>query len=147
MPERTADATWRGSLQEGDGTMRMGSGAYEGRYSFQSRFEEGDETNPEELIAAAHAGCYSMALSGDLGRAGYEPESVDTTATVTIERSGNGFAITRILLETRARVAGVEEEEEEEEFQRIAAATKDGCPVSVALAAVEAIEVDARLVS
>jgi lipoyl-dependent peroxiredoxin len=143
MPKRTANASWRGTLTEGDGTMRMASGAYEGPYSFHSRFEEGDGTNPEELIAAAHAGCYSMALSGDLGRAGYEPESVDATATVTIERAGDGFAITRIRLETRARVAGIEDDE----FQRIAAATKDGCPVSVALAAVETIEVDARLES
>ncbi len=79
MPDRTASASWRGSLPEGDGTMRLGGGAYEGPYSFQSRFEEGDGTNPEELIAAAHAGCYSMALSGNLGRAGFEPESVDTT--------------------------------------------------------------------
>ena len=95
MPDRTASASWRGSLPEGDGTMRLGGGAYEGPYSFQSRFENGEGTNPEELIAAAHAGCYSMALSGNLGRAGYEPESVDTKATVTIEKAGDGFAITR----------------------------------------------------
>ena len=141
MPDRTASASWRGSLPEGDGTMRLGGGAYEGPYSFQSRFENGEGTNPEELIAAAHAGCYSMALSGNLGRAGYEPESVDTTATVTIEKAGDGFAITRIRLDTRARVAGIAEEE----FQEVARATKDTCPVSGALAAVGTIEVDARL--
>jgi lipoyl-dependent peroxiredoxin len=141
MPDRTASASWRGSLPEGDGTMRLGGGAYEGPYSARSRFEEGEGTNPEELIAAAHAGCYSMALSGNLGRAGYEPESVDTTATVTIEKAGDGFAITRIRLETRARVAGIADEE----FQEVAQATKDTCPVSGALAAVSTIEVDARL--
>jgi lipoyl-dependent peroxiredoxin len=141
MPDKTASASWRGSLPEGDGTMRLGGGAYEGPYSARSRFEEGEGTNPEELIAAAHAGCYSMALSGNLGRAGYEPETVDTTATVTIEKAGDGFAITRIRLETRARVAGIADEE----FQEVAQATKDTCPVSGALAAVSTIEVDARL--
>ena len=88
--------------------MRMASGAYEGPYTFQSRFEEGDGTNPEELIAAAHAGCFSMALSGDLGRAGHEPESVETTATVHLEKVEGGFAITRIVLDTRARVPGID---------------------------------------
>src|ERR671920_977364 len=104
MPERNASARWEGSLQEGNGTMKMASGAYEGPYSFQSRFEEGDGTNPEELIAAAHAGCFSMALSGELGRAGYDAESVETTATVHLEKVGDGFGITRIELATRARV-------------------------------------------
>ena len=141
MPDRTASASWRGSLPEGNGTMRLGGGAYEGPYSFQSRFEEGDGTNPEELIAAAHAGCYSMALSGNLGRAGFEPESVETTGTVTIERSGDGFAITAIRLSTIAQVAGPTDDQ----FQEIAAATKDTCPVSMAMAAVPTIEVEARL--
>ena len=142
MPKRTASATWEGSLQDGNGTMRMASGAYEGPYSFQSRFEEGDGTNPEELIAAAHAGCYSMALSGDLGRAGYEPENVDTEAVVHIEPSDLGFSITRIELHTRAKVPGIDAEE----FQSLAEGTKTGCPVSRALAAVESIELDAQLV-
>src|SRR5215211_1644391 len=84
MPKRTANARWEGSLQEGSGTMRMASGAYEGPYSFQSRFEEGEGTNPEELIAAAHAGCFSMALSLGLGQAGHEPESIETEATLAI---------------------------------------------------------------
>jgi lipoyl-dependent peroxiredoxin len=142
MPKRTAEARWDGSLQEGQGTMRMASGAYEGPYSFQSRFQEGDGTNPEELIAAAHAGCFSMALSLVLGEAGHELDSVETTATVHIDKSGEGFAITRIELDTRARVPGVDEAE----FQRAAEAAKDGCPVSQALAAVESIELRASLV-
>jgi osmotically inducible protein OsmC len=143
MPKRTANARWDGSLQEGNGTMRMASGAYEGPYSFQSRFQEGDGTNPEELIAAAHAGCFSMALSGELGRAGHEAENVETTATVHLDKLDEGFGITRIVLDTRARVPGVDEAE----FQRIAEAAKEGCPVSRALAAVETIEVEAELVS
>ncbi len=142
MPKRTANAHWEGSLTEGNGTMRMASGAYEGPYSFQSRFQEGDGTNPEELIAAAHAGCFSMALSGELGRAGHDPESVETEATVHIDKQGEGFAITRIDLRTRARVSGISDEQ----FQESAEAAKKGCPVSQALAAVESIELDAQLV-
>ena len=141
MPRRTADARWDGSLQGGEGTMRMASGAYEGPYSFQSRFQEGDGTNPEELIAAAHAGCFSMAFSGELGRAGHEPESVETDATVHIEKVNGGFGITRIELDTRARVPGIGEEE----FQRLAEAAKDGCPVSQALRGNLEIELDAQL--
>jgi lipoyl-dependent peroxiredoxin len=142
MPKRTASAVWEGSLTEGSGTMRMASGAYEGPYSFQSRFQEGDGTNPEELIAAAHAGCFSMALSAELGRAGHDPESVETDATVHLDKEGEGFAIKRIELRTRARVPGISDEE----FQGIAEAAKEGCPVSRALAAVESIELDAQLV-
>ena len=141
MPTRTADARWEGSLQEGRGTMKMATGAYEGPYSFQSRFEEGDGTNPEELIGAAHAGCFSMALSGGLGRAGYEPESVETTAKVHIDKAGEGFKITRIELDTRARVPGIDREE----FSTQAEAAKEGCPVSQALAGTE-ISLNAELV-
>ena len=141
MPTRTADARWNGSLQEGDGTMRMASGAYEGAYSFGSRFEEGNGTNPEELIAAAHAGCFSMALSGELGRAGHEPESVETEARVHLEKVEGGFAIKRIELRTRASVPGIDDDE----LQKHANAAKEGCPVSQALAAVESIEVEAEL--
>ena len=141
MPKRTANARWEGSLQDGNGTMRMASGAYQGPYSFQSRFEEGDGTNPEELIAAAHAGCFSMALSGELGRAGHEPESVETEATVHLEKVTDGFAIKRIVLRTRANVPGIDESA----FQEAAQAAKAGCPVSQALAAVESIEVEAEL--
>jgi osmotically inducible protein OsmC len=142
MPKRIASAEWNGSLQEGNGTMRMASGAYEGPYSFQSRFQEGDGTNPEELIAAAHAGCFSMALSGDLGRAGYEPASVETTATVHLELGDGPPTLARIVLDTRARVPGIEAEE----FQRIAEGAKQNCPISRALAAVPTIEVNAELV-
>ena len=121
--------------------MRLATGSFEGPYSFQSRFEEGEGTNPEELIAGAHAGCFSMALSGELGRAGHAAESVETTATVHVEKVPEGFAITRIELDTRARVPGIEDDE----FQRIAEAAKKGCPVSQALAAVESIELNATL--
>jgi lipoyl-dependent peroxiredoxin len=126
MPARKASARWNGSLTEGDGTMSMASGAYEGPYSFQSRFEEGDGTNPEELLAAAHAGCFSMAFSGDLGRAGHDPESVETEATVHVEKAGEGFAITKVELSTRARVPGIDEDA----FQQAAEAAKENCPVS-----------------
>jgi osmotically inducible protein OsmC len=143
MPKRKANASWQGSLEGGHGTMYMASGSYEGPYSAQSRFEEGDGTNPEELIAAAHAGCFSMALSLGLGRAGYEPESIDTEATVQIDKVGDGFGITRILLQTRAKVPGISEDE----FQQQAEAAKDGCPVSQALGGVETIDLEADLVS
>jgi osmotically inducible protein OsmC len=142
MPKRTADARWDGSIQEGDGTMRLGSGAYEGPFSFQSRFEEGDGTNPEELIAAAHAGCFSMALSHILGQAGHTAESIETTANVQLDREGEGFTITHIELDTRARVPGVGADE----FQQAADAAKQGCPVSKALAGVGSIELQATLV-
>ena len=141
MATRTANARWNGSLTEGEGTMRLGTGAYEGNYSFQSRFEEGEGTNPEELIAAAHAGCFSMALSAGLGTTGHNPESVETEATVHIEKEGEGFAIKRIELRTRARVPGLSDED----FQEQAEGAKKGCPVSQALAAVESIELDAQL--
>jgi lipoyl-dependent peroxiredoxin len=142
MPNRTAEARWDGSLQDGQGTMRMASGSYEGPYSFQSRFQEGDGTNPEELIAAAHAGCFSMALSAELGRAGHAAESVETTATVHLDKVDEGFGITRIELDTRARVPGVSEGE----FQQVAEAAKKGCPVSRALAGVDTIELRGSLV-
>jgi lipoyl-dependent peroxiredoxin len=142
MPKRTASAVWNGSLQEGAGTMKMASGSYEGPYSFQSRFQEGDGTNPEELIAAAHAGCFSMALSGELGGAGHDPESVETTATVHLDKVEGGFGITRIDLDTRVRAPGIDADE----FQRLADSAKQNCPVSRALAAVETISVNAELV-
>ena len=141
MPKRNASARWDGSLTEGHGTMRMASGAYEGPYSFQSRFEEGDGTNPEELIAAAHAGCYSMALSGELGKAGHDVESIETEATVHIDEVDDGFAIKRIELRTRVTASGLDDSD----FQQAAEAAKEGCPVSQALAAVETIDLDAQL--
>ena len=143
MPTRRASAVWNGSLTEGNGTMRMASGAYEGPYSFQSRFEEGDGTNPEELIAAAHAGCFSMALSAELGKAGVTPESVETEATVHLDEVEGGFAIKRIDLQTRVTAPGTDDST----FREAAEAAKKGCPVSLALAAVDTIELDAELAS
>lgn len=141
MPVRSANAQWNGSLREGNGTMKMQSGAYEGPYSFVSRFEEGPGTNPEELIGAAHAGCFSMALSGALGRAGFTPESIATTARVHIENTGGGFSITKIELQTEAKVPGIDEAA----FLETANGAKANCPVSRALAGVE-ISLDAKLV-
>ena len=141
MPKRNASARWDGSLTEGHGTMKMASGAYEGPYSFESRFQEGAGTNPEELIAAAHAGCYSMALSGELGKAGHDVESIETEATVHIDEVDDGFAIKRIELRTRVTASGLDDSD----FQQAAEAAKEGCPVSQALAAVETIDLDAQL--
>ncbi len=132
MPKRTSSAVWNGDLKGGRGTMRVGRTGYEGPYSFVSRFEEGPGTNPEELIAAAHAGCFSMALSADLGGAGHSPRSVSTRATVTVEKHGAGFKITLIELEAEADVPGIDQAA----FQKIAEGTRTGCPVSQALAAV-----------
>jgi len=140
MPVRKADAEWDGSLLEGKGSFRAQSGSFEGAYSFGTRFEDSPGTNPEELIAAAHAACYSMALSGELGRGGATVGSVRTTAGVTVEKQEAGFAITGIHLSTEVRATGIDEEE----FQRRAAIAKDGCPVSKALASVP-ISVDATL--
>lgn len=139
MPTRTANARWTGSLQDGEGTMRMASGAYEGPYSFQSRFEEGDGTNPEELIAAAHAGCFSMALSFALGNAGHPPQSIETQAALTLDKVDGGFAITAVHLTTRARVPGIDAAT----FAEIANGAKAGCPVSKVLNAT--ITMDAAL--
>jgi osmotically inducible protein OsmC len=140
MPERTATARWEGGLQEGKGTMRLGSGAFEGQYSFSSRFEEGTGTNPEELIGAAHAGCFSMALSAGLERAGHPPSSVDTTARVHLERGDAGFRIERIDLTTTVDVPGIDDAE----FQEQAQTAKKNCPVSQALTGVD-IQLTARL--
>jgi lipoyl-dependent peroxiredoxin len=109
MPVRTADAQWEGTLQDGKGTMRFGSGAFEGQYSFASRFEAGTGTNPEELIGAAHAGCFSMALSGGLSRAGHPPNRVHTTAKVHLDKGDAGFRISTIELETEADVPGIDD--------------------------------------
>ncbi len=133
MPARTANARWEGGLKDGKGNMRLGGGAFEGQYSFSSRFEEGTGTNPEELIAAAHAGCYSMAFSAGLEKAGYSPNSVETEAKVHLSPGDGGFKISRIDLVATADVPGIEEAA----FQQAAEAAKEGCPVSKALAAVE----------
>jgi osmotically inducible protein OsmC len=118
----------------------MASGAYEGPYSFESRFEEGEGTNPEELIAAAHAGCFSMAFAGNLSRAGADPGSIDTEAEVTIERDGDGFTITKSRLESVVDVDGIDDDR----FQEVAEQTLQTCPVSRALAGVATIEMEAR---
>ena len=142
MPVRKANAVWEGTLKEGQGTMRLGSGAFEGRYSFGSRFEEAGGTNPEELIGAAHAGCFSMAFAAGLGRAGFAPKRVATSAKVHIEKVGEGFKITRIELDNESEVPGIDEAA----FQEAARKAKEGCPVSQALGGVE-ITLNARLVS
>jgi len=141
MPIRNADAVWEGPLQGGKGTMKFGSGAFEGQYSFSSRFEEGAGTNPEELIAAAHAGCYSMALSGALGRNETPPTRVSTTAKVHLERAEVGFHIPLIELFTEAEVPGIDPAD----FDRIAHDVKSTCPVSKVLAGAE-ITLDVKLV-
>ena len=115
---------------EGKGTMAFGSGAFEGPYSFTSRMEEGPGTNPEELIGAAHAGCFSMALSGVLAAGGHAPESISTDAKVRFDKQGEGWAITAVELTTRARVPGIDEDG----FRQAAEAAKENCPVSQALA-------------
>jgi osmotically inducible protein OsmC len=140
MPVRSADAVWEGDLKQGKGRVKLGSGAFEGQYSFSTRFEDGKGTNPEELIAAAHAGCYSMALSAGLGKAGFTPTRISTTAKVTLDKVGEGFKITLIKLLTEAQVPKIDEKQ----FVQIAEATKSGCPVSVALSATK-IELEAKL--
>ena len=139
MAVRSAQATWNGTLKEGNGTMKVGSGFFEGPFTFASRFEEGKGTNPEELIGAAHAGCYSMFLSALLTNAGFKPNRINTTATVYL---GAGPTITKIELNTEADVPGLDEAT----FAEKAAAAKQGCPVSKALASVE-IELTTRLLA
>ena len=129
-----------GNLPDGNGTMTLESGAYEGAYSFRSRFEDGAGSNPEELIAAAHAGCYSMAFANVLAEAGYDPESVDTTADVTLRMVDEEPTITGIHLNTEATVPDIDDDT----FQEHAEAAKEGCPVSKALAGTE-ITLDASL--
>lgn len=131
MAVRTADAEWKGNLRDGQGQMRVGSGAFEGNYSFRSRMGDGTTgTNPEELIGAAHAGCYSMALSAALAGAGFTPTRVHTNARVHFNPVEGGFAIGPIDLETEAVIPGIDEAT----FQRIAQDAKANCPVSKALA-------------
>lgn len=141
MAVRSASAQWNGSLKDGSGTMRLASGAYEGAYSFASRFEEGTGTNPEELIGAAHAGCFSMALSGALGRAGHDPVRVTTTAKVHLEKVDDAQTITRIELISEVEAPGLDDAQ----FQEIADGAKRNCPVSRLLAAAE-ISLHATLV-
>src|SRR5215211_2077861 len=139
MATRTGSAVWEGTLREGKGTVKLGSGAYEGPYSFASRFETGTGTNPEELLGAAHAGCFSMALAAGLSKAGHAPDRIHTTADVYFDKVGEGFKITKIRLRTEAAVPGVDEGT----FRAQAEATKKNCPVSHALAGTM-IELDAK---
>ena len=141
MPTRRAEAQWEGNLAEGGGQLKLGSGAFEGPYSFKSRFEEGQSaTNPEELIGAAHAGCFTMALTAQLSRAGIRPTRIHTTAQVKLEKVGDGFSITRIDLDMEAEIPGIDDAT----FQKNALDAKQNCPVSKALAGTE-IGLTARL--
>jgi osmotically inducible protein OsmC len=142
MPVRTAEAEWKGTFKDGSGRMRFGGGAFDGAYTAASRFEEGEGTNPEELIAAAHAGCFSMALAAGLSRAGHPPTRIHTRARVHLERQGEGFAITRIELATEGQVPGLGAAD----FQAQAESAKQNCPVSKALAG-PTISLTAKLVS
>ncbi len=141
-----ANARWEGTLKEGNGKMRLPSGTYEGPFSFATRFEKGVSrdtgTNPEELIAAAHAGCFAMALSGQLASAGFTPDYIDAEAEVTMETGSSGANITKSHLVVRASVPGIDDAA----FQEHAENAKSGCPVSKALSGLE-ISVDATLVS
>jgi osmotically inducible protein OsmC len=141
MPDRSSTAVWEGDLMEGKGTMKIGSGAWEGPYSFKSRFEDGKGTNPEELIAAAHAGCYSMALSAALSKGGNPPKRVETTAKVNLAKVEGGFAIDKIHLVTKASVPGIDAAK----FKATAEDAKKNCPVSKVLAGAQ-ISLDASLV-
>jgi osmotically inducible protein OsmC len=142
MPLRKAEAAWHGTFRDGEGKMRLGSGAFEGGYSYRSRMEEGLGTNPEELLGAAHAGCFSMSLARRLSAAGYSPERIHTEARVRFGRAGEGYAISRIELRTEAEVPGVDEEL----FLEKAEAAKRDCAVSKALAGVNEISLEAKLV-
>ena len=140
MAIANAHATWTGGLKDGNGNMKLGSGAFDGPFSFKTRFEGAAGTNPEELIGAAHAGCFSMAFSAGLGKAGFAPKSIQTTAKVHLEQVAGGFSITLIELESEADIPDITEED----FQRLANEAKSGCPVSKALAGVQ-IELTATL--
>jgi lipoyl-dependent peroxiredoxin len=139
--KRRSRAAWQGGVEDGGGTINLGSGAFEGTYSLRARVaDESPETNPEELIAAAHAGCYTMSLSNELTQAGHPPTQLATTATVYLERREEGFVIPQIHLETRGEVPGIDQAE----FERMASEAERGCPVSKVLAAAE-ITLEARL--
>ncbi len=141
MVVRTSSAVWEGGLLKGKGKMKVGKGVFEGKYSFGSRFESEKGTNPEELIGAAHAGCFSMALSGVLEQAGFKPERIETTARVKVDKVGDGYKITEIDLVTEGRVPGIDEAT----FREKAEAAKKGCPVSMALTGVDIKLAEIRL--
>ena len=139
MAVRKSEAVWEGTLKEGKGTMKLGSGAYEGGYTYASRFEEGKGTNPEELIGAAHAGCFSMFLAAQLTNAGFPPDSIHTSATVHLT---DGPTISKIELNSEAKVPGVDQNT----FMELAEKSKAGCPVSKALASVPEVTMNIRLI-
>ncbi len=141
MPTRKSEAVWEGTLREGSGRVKLGSGAYEGKYSFTTRFEDAPGTNPEELIAAAHAGCFSMALSAALSKNGFKPTRIRTTADVALEKVGEGFKITSITLRNESQVPEVDEAK----FREFAEGAKKNCPVSQALAGTD-IRLEAKLI-
>ena len=141
MAVRNADAEWSGGLMNGSGHMKLGSGAFDGPFSFKTRMEEGVGTNPEELIGAAHAGCFSMQFSAMLEHAGFPPDKIHTAAKVFFGPDGGGFSITKIELTIEGTVPGIDDPK----FQELAAGAKAGCPVSKALAGTE-IVLDAKLV-
>ena len=140
MPLRKAEAEWKGTLKDGKGTIKSESGAINGQYSFSTRFENGVGTNPEELIGAAHAGCFSMALAAALEKGGHPAKRVHTTAAVRLDKVGEGFGITKIDLTTEAEVPGIDDAA----FQQAAAGAKANCPVSRALTGVQ-ISLQAKL--
>jgi lipoyl-dependent peroxiredoxin len=143
MATRNGNAEWRGDLKGGSGTVSVASGLFDGKYSFSTRFEDEPGTNPEELIAAAHASCFSMALSNILSEAGHTPDSVKTTAKVTLRMVDGNPTISQIDLVTEGRVPGIDQQQ----FEEYAGQAKAGCPVSRALAGVGEITLDATLAS
>ena len=144
MPTRTGKAQWKGTITEGGGQVTLEKGNYEGAYSFGSRFENDVGTNPEELMGAAHAGCFAMAFSLELGEAGYEPDTLDATTEITIDEVSEGeFAITTLETEVEGEVADIDEDE----FQEIAQEAFENCPVSKAFTGIEDRSLTAKLVS
>jgi osmotically inducible protein OsmC len=141
MSARNGSAEWRGDLQNGDGTVTVGDGVFEGAYTFKSRFEEGEGTNPEQLIAAAHAACFSMALSAALSEAGHPPESVRTEAKIQLRNVDGAPTLTAVTLTTEGRVPGIDQAE----FERFANEAKAACPVSRALAGIPEMNLTATL--
>ncbi len=137
-----ANAIWNGNLAKGTGTMQLGDNGYKGPYTFSSRFENGDGTNPEEMIGAAHAGCFSMAFANALNEEGFDPQEISTKAEVSLEKQNDGFSITEIKLITEGKVVGASKDD----FMKIAEDAKKNCPVSKALAGVR-IQLDATLKS
>lgn len=142
MSKHKSSAIWNGNLPEGNGKMTIGEKAWTGNFSFKSRFEDGTGTSPEELIAAAHAGCFSMAFSHALAEAGYKPESVETNAEATLSKGDDGFAISKLHLVAKGKIKDISEDD----FQKIATEAKENCPVSKALKQGVEITLDASLV-